>query len=159
MQRGIEKSEKSKHTTIANQPELTCQFAHWSNRQRDKQEDQNPITGGMGDHFDRIGAQRLVVSFPTQPRQWGQAGQKDYRFKPSDHGELVVGFSSVVLTPQLFQFGQGQKTNDRIYFRADVEQRPFRSAKPSETRRALAPGLALEILLQIHPAIKARHLV
>src|SRR5439155_11483111 len=56
MQRRVEKSEQPEHAAIANQPELTSQLAHWSDCKRYQEEDQNPISRGVSDDFDGIGA-------------------------------------------------------------------------------------------------------
>jgi len=84
MQHCVEKSEQAKHPAKANQPKLASQLADGSDGQSHQQEDQRPIARGMGDDFDGIGAEQLVVGLPPQAGKRAEAGEKNYDFEPTN---------------------------------------------------------------------------
>src|SRR5579859_650770 len=57
VQRGIEKCKQAEHAAEFYEPGLVQNPAQGRNSQSDAQKDENPVTGGMRDFFNGIGAQ------------------------------------------------------------------------------------------------------
>ena len=69
MERRIEKCEETDHAADANQPILAGDAPQRRDGERDKQEDEGPVAGGMGDNFDWIRAKPVVKPLPCQTGQ------------------------------------------------------------------------------------------
>ena len=69
MQAPIKESKQSQHAAKTNQFREMQDLTKWRNAQGEDQKAKRPISGGVGDEFDRIGGQFPVERSPTQRRQ------------------------------------------------------------------------------------------
>jgi len=89
----VEKSEETKHAAEANHLRKLEQLAQRRNAKREDQKAQRPITGGVLNEFDGIGAEPAAEETPEQGTERDEAEQKEGNFGPpadeeSAHAEV-----------------------------------------------------------------------
>ena len=84
MEDAVKERKQPNHAPEANEPWLSRKPSQWRDGQRDKQESQRPVPGGMGDDFDRIGAKRPVVGLQSQQCERYKAREENNDFQPAD---------------------------------------------------------------------------
>ena len=84
VQAAVEKCVEAEHAPEADEPGLSCDLAQGRDGERDEEEDQRPLAGGMSDDLDGIGAERRVETLPEEHEQRGEAEREDEDLKARD---------------------------------------------------------------------------
>ncbi len=72
----IEERKQPQHSPETNRLVPACQTPKGRNAQGQDQKAQDPVTGGVGDRFDRVGAQVACERPPDQQEKRDQAQQE-----------------------------------------------------------------------------------
>jgi hypothetical protein len=82
VQARVKKSEKAKHAAEADELRQMEKFAERGDGQGEDEKAQDPVTGGMLNELDGIGAQAGMKSAPGQSAKRHEAEQEENNFGP-----------------------------------------------------------------------------
>jgi hypothetical protein len=74
MQSPVKEGEEPEHAAERDEPVLAGYAAERGNGESDEEEEEGPVSGGVGDELDGVGAERVVEIFPEEASDREEGG-------------------------------------------------------------------------------------